>query len=73
MPWQKCMPFSKCPNSEATNVINFKLCYQRDKRSKHKQNLENKAFYMGFMHLQIKIKEKFKLKKQNSLRHKSQN
>ena len=28
----------------------------------HKQSLENKAFQMGFMHLKIKIKEKFKLK-----------
>ena len=28
----------------------------------HKQNLENKAFKVGFMHLKIKIKEKFKLK-----------
>ena len=27
-----------------------------------KQNLENKAFQMGFMHLKIKITEKFKLK-----------
>ena len=27
-----------------------------------RQNFENKAFYMGFMHLKIKIKEKFKLK-----------
>ena len=48
MLWQKCMPFLKCSNSEAKNVINFKLCYQRDKRSKHKQNLENKAFLDGF-------------------------
>ena len=28
----------------------------------NKQNLKNKAFWMGVMHLTIKIKEKFKLK-----------
>ena len=27
----------------------------------NKQNSENEAFYIGFMHLKIKIKEKFKL------------
>ena len=27
-----------------------------------KQNFENKAFYMGFMHLKIKMKEKFKMR-----------
>ena len=27
-----------------------------------KQNLENKALQMGFMHLKTKIKEKFKLR-----------
>ena len=34
--WQKCMSFSKFSNLEAKNVINFKLCHQRDKRSKPK-------------------------------------
>ena len=28
----------------------------------NKQNFENKAFWMDFVHLKIKIKEKFKLK-----------
>ena len=27
-----------------------------------KRNLENKAFQMGFMHVKIKLKEKFELK-----------
>ena len=66
MSWQ-CMSFSKCSNLEAGKVIEFTLCHQRAKRSietiiSDEQNLENKAFQMGFMHLKIKTKEKFKLK-----------
>ena len=33
--WQKFMSFSKCSNLEAKNVIHFKLCNQRDKRSNY--------------------------------------
>ena len=55
------MSSSKCYNLEAKNVIHFKLCNQTDKRSNC--NLRYcKAFKMGFMYLEIKIKEKFSLK-----------
>ena len=54
----------KLSNADAKNVTHFKLCHQRDKMSNYnyiiisdKQNLANKAFYMGFMFLKIKIKE----------------
>ena len=63
MSWQKCMSFSKCSNLEAEKVIDFKLCHPRGQTIiSDKQNRENKAFQMGFMHLKIKIKENFKLK-----------
>ena len=54
------MSFSKCSNLEDKNVIYFKLWHPRDKGLtiiSNKQNLENKAFLLGFMHLKIKIKE----------------
>ena len=66
MSWQKCMSFSKCSNLEAKNeTSNFAIKEIRGRTIiSHKQNLENKGrFYMmGFMHLKIKIEEKFKLK-----------
>ena len=68
MSWQKCMSFSKRSNLEAKNVINFKLCHRT--MISDKKNLENKVFHIGFMHLKIKIKEKFR---QNSLGQKFKN
>ena len=58
------MSFSKGSNLEAKKVIHFKLCHQSVKGTiiSDKQNLENRALSMGFMHLKIEIKEKFRLK-----------
>ena len=59
------MSFSKCSNLEAKIVTDFKFAIKEIKRRaiiSDKQNLKNKAFYMGFMYLKIKIKENFKLK-----------
>ena len=56
------MPFSKCSNSEARNVINF---HQRDKRSNYnfsKVKSRKRSFSDEFYASEIKIKEKFKLK-----------
>ena len=64
MSWQKCLSFSKCSNLEAKIVIHFKICHQRDKNSNY--NLQKteyrKQSFLRFIHLKIKIQEKFKLK-----------
>ena len=65
MSWQKCMPFSKCSNLETKNVIHFRLCHKKMKGRtiiSDKPNLEINPFYIGYMHLKIKIKQQFKLK-----------
>ena len=62
MSWQKCMSLSKCSSLEAEKVIEkFENFAMKDINGRtiisDKQNLKNKAFQMGFMHLKIKIKE----------------
>ena len=45
------MPFSKCSNLEAKNVIHFKLCHQRDKRLNYnlkKTKFRKQTFLDGF-------------------------
>ena len=69
MSQQKCMSFSKCSNLEAKTLYtsNF-VIKERKSRTiiSHKQTEISKTTlvkpYMGFTHLKIKIKEKFKLK-----------
>ena len=57
------MSFSKCSNLEAKKVIHSNFAIKEiNKIISDKQNLGNKAFLMGFMHLKIEIKEKFRLK-----------
>ena len=57
---------SKCSGLKAKNVINTSNFSNKEIKGRtiisDKQNLEKKAFSMGFIHLKIKIKEKFKLK-----------
>ena len=52
MSWQKCMSFSKCSKLEDKKDIHFKLCKHIKARTiiSDKQNFENKALEMGFMH-----------------------
>ena len=59
------MSFSKCPNLGAKNIIRFKLCHKRQKRSKsdlHLRKFQKQSFLDGFYAFEIKIKETFKLK-----------
>ena len=59
------MSFSKCSNLEVKTLYTSYFAIKEIKGKtiiSDKQNLENKAFYMDFMHLKIRIKEKFKLK-----------
>ena len=65
MSWQERMPFSKCSNSEAKTLYTSNFAIKEIKGItiiSDKQNPENKAFQMGFMHLKIQIKEKFEPK-----------
>ena len=62
---QKCMSFPKCSSLEVKNVTHFKLCYQIERSltmTSNKQNVENKAFNVGFTLLKIKLLEKIALK-----------
>ena len=63
MSWQKSMSFWECSNLEAEKTSNFAIKEIKGRTIiSDKQNLEHKASQVGFMHLEIKIKEKFKLK-----------
>ena len=59
------MSVSNCSNLELKWLYTSNFAIKEIKGQtiiSNKQNVENKAFQMGFMHLKIKIKEKFKLK-----------
>ena len=61
MSWQKCKSFSKCSNLEAkkAKTSNFAIKELKGRTIiSNEQNIDKKAFYKGFMHLKIKIKEK---------------
>ena len=56
MSGQKCMSVSKCFNLEAKNIINSKLCHQRDKRSNYQVRKKNEplnnsdvAYFQNFI------------------------
>ena len=54
------MSFSKYSNLEAKSFATNEIKHQTTVFDN--QNLENEAFYVGFMHLKTKMKENFKLK-----------